>query len=122
MGEVTFDARDAARLGLFWAEALGWDVGPDASEYVAQVGGPRRAPDSLPLLFVQVPDDKAGKNRLHLDLVADDVASEVARLVKIGATVVHEKTEWGHHWVTLQDPEGNEFCVAQPPEQAAATG
>jgi predicted enzyme related to lactoylglutathione lyase len=120
MSEVTYDARDAGKLARFWAEALGWDVGPGASEYVADVSGPRRPPESLPMLFVQVPEEKAGKNRVHLDLVADDIAVEVARLVSIGATVVHEKSEWGHSWVTLQDPEGNEFCVASAVESAAA--
>ena len=122
MGEVTYDARDAGRLARFWAEVLGWDVGPGASEYVAEVGGPRRPSDSVPMLFVQVPEDKVGKSRIHLDLVAEDIATEVARLVEIGATVVHEKREWGHHWVTLQDPEGNEFCVAQPELTPAGSG
>ena len=66
------------------------------------------------MLFVQVPEEKVGKARIHLDFQADDVAAEVARLVGLGASVVHEKLEWGHFWVTLQDPEGNEFCVARP--------
>jgi predicted enzyme related to lactoylglutathione lyase len=114
MGEVTFDARDAGRLARFWADALGWDVLPGASEFVATVGGPRRQTDALPILFVQVPEDKTGKNRIHLDLQADDARAEVARLVGLGASVLHERFEWGHFWVTLQDPEGNEFCVAQP--------
>ena len=48
------------------------------------------------MLFVQVPEDKVGKNRVHLDLQADDLAAEVARLVGLGASVVHEKAEWGH--------------------------
>jgi predicted enzyme related to lactoylglutathione lyase len=121
MSEVTYDARDAGRLARFWAQALGWDVGPGASEYVATVGGPRRLSGSLPMLFVQVPDEKVGKVRIHLDLQADDLVAEVTRLVGLGATVVHEKTEWGHSWVTLQDPEGNEFCVARPDEAAAVS-
>lgn len=120
MSEVTYDARDARRLARFWAEALGWEVGPGASEYVASVGGARRPPDSLPMLFVQVPEDKAGKNLAHLDLQADDLAAAVTRLVGLGASVVHEKAEWGHSWVTLQDPEGNEFCVASSDQPVAA--
>ena len=71
------------------------------------------------MLFVQVPEPKAGKDRIHLDLHADDIASEAARLVDLGASVVHEKREWGHHWITLQDPEGNEFCIAHPDEAVA---
>lgn len=120
MGEVTYDARDAGRVARFWAAALGWEVGPGASEYVATVGGPDLPPQSLPMLFVQVPEERAGKNRVHLDLVADDMAAEVVRLVELGATVVHEKSEWGHSWITLQDPEGNEFCVASSAQELAA--
>jgi len=114
MTEVTYDARDAGRLARFWADALGWDVGPGASEYVANVGGPRRPPEALPMLFVQVPEEKRGKTRIHLDFHADDVVAEVARLVGLGASVLHEKREWGVFWITMQDPEGNEFCVGQP--------
>lgn len=119
MSEVTFDAGDAGRLARFWAAALGWEVGPEASEFVATVGGSARPPDSLPMLFVQVPEAKAGKARIHLDLQADDIPGEAARLVELGASVVHEKHEWDHHWITLQDPEGNEFCIAHPEEEAA---
>ena len=120
MREVTYDARDAGRLARFWADALEWEVGPGASEYVATVGGPRRPPDALPMLFVQVPEHKVAKNRVHLDLQADDLAAEVARLVGLGASVVHENAEWGHSWVTLQDPDGNEFCVASAEQPVAA--
>jgi len=61
-----------------------------------------------------VPEGKMAKNRVHLDLAAEDRVAEVDRLVGLGATLVHEKEEWGVHWSTLQDPEGNEFCVAAP--------
>jgi predicted enzyme related to lactoylglutathione lyase len=59
-----------------------------------------------------VPKGKEVKNRVHLDLQADDRAAEVERLVSLGATVVHDKDEWDVKWTTLADPEGNEFCVA----------
>jgi len=51
------------------------------------------------------------KNRVHLDLRADDVENEVARLVALGA-VVEDRREDGD-WFVLTDPEGNELCVAQ---------
>jgi hypothetical protein len=73
------------------------------------------------LLFIRVPEAKAGKNRLHLDLRPDDQAAEVARLETLGArrASVGQSDEVG--WVVMQDPEGNEFCVLQPltPAQAA---
>ena len=66
------------------------------------------------LLFVQVPESKAGKNRLHLDLIPLTRArdEEVARLLATGATLVADRRgESGRGWVVLADPEGNEFCV-----------
>ena len=59
-----------------------------------------------------MPKGKEVKNRVHLDLQADDRAAEVERLVSLGATVVHDKDAWDVQWTTLADPEGNEFCVA----------
>lgn len=125
MSTVTVDCADAALVARFWADVLGWDVAPDPSANVAAVGGPRRPPDAPSLLFVRVPEPKAVKNRWHLDLTATDLDAELARLVGLGATVVHRKSEWGATWVTLRDPEGNEFCVALPHsvpgEQAVST-
>ncbi|CAN5793616.1 hypothetical protein BH24ACT5_BH24ACT5_18400 [soil metagenome] len=62
------------------------------------------------LLFALVPDAKAVKNRLHLDLRPDDRDTEVERLLRLGA----QRTDVGQDnesWVVLADPEGNEFCV-----------
>lgn len=124
MSTVTVDCANAADLARFWADALGWAVAPGASAEVAAVGGPDRPRDTPSLLFVQVPEPKTLKNRWHLDLTAADPDREVERLVGLGAIEVHRKQEWGASWVTLRDPEGNEFCVALPhqvPETAEAT-
>ena len=64
-------------------------------------------------LFARVPEPKTAKNRMHVDLAAPDREAEVARLVELGATRVADIDEWGYQWTVLQDPEGNEFCVAQ---------
>ena len=67
--------------------------------------------------FQRVPEERAGKNRLHLDLVAPPAGRrhEVARLVELGAAVLGERggDAEGLVWTTLTDPEGNEFCVAE---------
>ncbi|MFF7368327.1 VOC family protein [Streptomyces tricolor] len=65
------------------------------------------------LLFQRVPEPKAGKNRLHLDLHAgpERRADEVTRLQALGARVLREVKEPGGQWVLMADPEGNEFCV-----------
>lgn len=107
---VAVDCHDAERLCTFWAAALGrtqvrrWRDARGC-EYVQLDGDPA-------LLFQPVPEGRAGKNRLHLDIApAVDVAqaAEVARLVEHGAVVVSDDPELP--WVVLTDPEGNEFCV-----------
>lgn len=75
------------------------------------------SPDgSQRLLFIEVPDDKVVKNRVHLDLASADGTrdEEVARVLELGATVVHDlRNPDGTGWVTFADPEGNEFCVVR---------
>ncbi|MFE0801476.1 VOC family protein [Streptomyces sp. NPDC058812] len=65
------------------------------------------------LLFQRVPEAKAGKNRLHLDLHPGEGRreAEVARLEALGASVLRQVKEPGGEWVMMADPEGNEFCV-----------
>lgn len=106
---VTVDCGDAASLAAFWGEALGLQVDPRASAEFASIDGGREG--AVGWLFFQVPEGKTAKNRLHLDFRTDDLDVETRRLVGLGAAVVHEKREWGAHWRTLTDPEGNEFCV-----------
>ncbi|MDQ1292774.1 MAG: hypothetical protein QG608_654, partial [Actinomycetota bacterium] len=63
------------------------------------------------LLFQPVPEPKAGKNRLHLDLTADDVPRQIERLVALGATLVEERSDDQYRWWVFSDPEGNLFCL-----------
>ncbi|MFI6807841.1 VOC family protein [Streptomyces luteogriseus] len=105
--QVMVDSADPEALGRWWVEALGWVVvndEPDEFEI-------RPAPDRTPgLLFTSVPERKTIKNRLHLDFRPDDQKAEVARLLALGAR--HADIGQGEQpWVTLSDPEGNEFCV-----------
>jgi Glyoxalase-like domain len=113
LGNVTFDCDDPTRVATFWAAALGRPVADGASEFfVALTGG---TPEGSPtMFFIRVPEGKTVKNRVHLDLTADDRNAEVARLVALGATKVADHDEWGHTWTVLTDVEGNEFCVATP--------
>ncbi|GAA4585253.1 putative enzyme related to lactoylglutathione lyase [Actinoplanes octamycinicus] len=105
--QVTVDAEDPARLGRWWAEALGFVIVDESADELEI----RRTPDQLPgLLFLRNPDVKKGKNRLHLDLRPEDQEVEVERLVNMGARPV-DIGQGDVPWVTLADPEGNEFCV-----------
>jgi predicted enzyme related to lactoylglutathione lyase len=108
---TTFDCQDAGKLAEFWGGVFGRPVDPDPLPFFASIG--RAVPDGQPaMMFIQVPDGKTVKNRVHLDLQADDRATEVERLVGLGATILSEHDEYDTRWTTLTDPEGNEFCVA----------
>ncbi|APU40110.1 MULTISPECIES: VOC family protein [unclassified Streptomyces] len=108
---ITVDCSDAYSLGRFWAAVLDGSLADDdlPGDPEALVTAPGSA-----LLFVTVPDAKSVKNRVHVDLQPQDRTrdEEVERIVALGATVVgdHRRPD-GTGWVTLADPEGNEFCV-----------
>ena len=113
---LCIDSPDPAKIASFWEAALGWRRTFDEPDQVClepPAGSPEDgvAPD---LLFLRVPEGKAVKNRLHLDLRPKDQAAEVARLEAIGArrTDVGQSAEVS--WVVLADPDGNEFCVLRP--------
>ncbi|MEU8225679.1 VOC family protein [Kribbella sp. NPDC048915] len=110
---IAFDCADAASLATFWAGVLSSEVDADSNEFFATVN---RAADGPTLMFLQVPEPRTGKNRLHVDLVAADWAAEVDRLVGLGAERVAEHDEYGVHWITLADPEGNVFDLAEHKE------
>ncbi len=106
---LTMDCNDRDRQAKFWCGALGYSVGERAGVYVALVPeGPG------PMIFLQqVPESKAAKNRLHMDWEVADMDAEAARLVALGATRGDRFEEHGVAWITMRDPEGNEFCVEQ---------
>ncbi len=117
---LALDARRPRELAVFWCAVLGWEVleqdGPVVS--IGPPGGPGPTMD-----LIEVPEDKAVKNRLHLDLRAEGTttARELERLLALGA----RRTDVGQgpevSWVVLSDPEGNEFCLlSRTVEQAAA--
>jgi predicted enzyme related to lactoylglutathione lyase len=106
---VSFDTHDAAKVAQFWAAALGRQLaeGADARNAVVVPGditttGPR-------LAFHQVPEGKTVKNRVHFDLTTTDLGAETKRLQELGAMIVRDVAENGNHWITMADPEGNEF-------------
>ncbi|MEU9091422.1 VOC family protein [Streptomyces sp. NPDC048428] len=120
---VTVDCADAYKLATFWAEVLGSSLADD--DFPGDPEAMVRTPGAA-LLFVTVPEPKSIKNRTHFDVQPDDRTrdEEVERLVALGATLVgdHRRPN-GRGWVTLADPEGNEFCVeCSARERARLTG
>ncbi|MGW5400568.1 VOC family protein [Streptomyces sp. NPDC003952] len=145
--QLTIDCADPRAMVTFWTEALGYvpepapdghvtwrayweDMGVPAEELPEGAG---ELPESIVdpsgrgprVWFQQVPEAKAGKNRVHLDLKVSGgrgvpmelrtrrVDETVERLTGAGATVLRMLDELDTHYaVVMQDPEGNEFCVA----------
>ena len=107
---VTIDCADPARLTTFWTAALSTKVQLDHGEFVL-LAAPGEGRVAVGLQ--KVPEPKSGKTRIHLDLQADDLEAEVARLVELGATELDRQRVPGLRWTVLADPEGNEFCVGQ---------
>ena len=137
--QICVDAADPHLLNRFWAAATGYEM-EDHHDQIAglleagyltledtiEIDGRRAfktaaacrdASGSGPrLLFQHVPEAKTTKNRVHLDvqrrLEPDAREAEVERLVGLGATRLWDGQQGPHAWVTLADPEGNEFCVS----------
>src|ERR1700733_12751253 len=109
--ELVLDCEEPNSLAKFWSEALGYrDYYTDATLAVLV---PKQGIAS-PLLLQRVPERKTGKNRMHLDVVVDDIESEVHRLQTLGARRIDEGVQsfGGTRWVRMSDPEQNEFCVS----------
>ncbi len=107
LASLTIDCRNAATLAAFWAAAFECDTDPNASNDFAAL----QLPGGQSLSFVGVPEPKTVKNRVHLDVRADDLDATVERLLALGATVHATYDEGGSRWTTMLDVEGNEFCV-----------
>jgi predicted enzyme related to lactoylglutathione lyase len=106
---ISFDARDAAQLAHFWAQALHRTVNDGATEDFASVEAPADSRFGPVLMFHKVPEGKTVKNRVHLDLQAADVVAEADRLTSLGAREIRSLAEKNNRWISLRDPEGNEF-------------
>jgi hypothetical protein len=135
--QVTFDCKEPHVLADWWAEALRWEVEAQDETFIRSMieqghateeettthrgrlvwqAGAAIHPPEAPrprVLFQEVPEEKAGKNRVHLDLHTDpaDTDAERERLIGLGATELWAGRQGPHTWVTLADPEGNEFCI-----------
>jgi len=117
VSHTSVDCANAYQLSEWWKQVLGYvdeaddpnEPGHDECLILRPDGGHR-------ILFIEVPEPKRGKNRIHFDLRPSDgtQAEEVDRLLAAGSTEIADlrgKYGPGTGWVVLADPEGNEFCV-----------
>jgi predicted enzyme related to lactoylglutathione lyase len=123
---VVADAHDPAQLARFWAALLGWEIADETADEVDVWPAGYSYPDpvAVPIVFVPVPEAKAGKNRIHLDLAsrsAADQAELVSRARDLGGGPV-DIGQGNVPWVVMADPEGNEFCVLEPRDIYRDTG
>ena len=108
VSSVMVDCNDLEKVVAFWGEILGLEETMRFPGYawLESMGsqGPR-------LAFQQVAETKMVKNRMHLDLAADDPEELMARVVALGGTRIRDHEMGGIRWTVMGDPEGNEFCV-----------
>jgi hypothetical protein len=140
--QVVVDCADPHAIADWWAAALGWVVEPSDEGFIRDMidrglateddttrhngqlvwrsgaairhpDGPHRGPRKR-ILFQQVPEPKAVKNRVHLDIWvgAENVDAVVARLTDAGGAFLYRGQQGPHSWVTMTDPEGNELCIS----------
>ncbi|MEW9549615.1 VOC family protein [Nonomuraea sp. NPDC050783] len=120
---VTVDAADPYEIASWWSRATGLPLGEDDHPGDEEVM--LRTEQGPYLLFIRVPEGKTAKNRLHFDVNGVDGRTrdeEVERLVGLGATIdADRRRPDGTGWVTMLDPEGNEFCVCRSQAEREAS-
>jgi predicted enzyme related to lactoylglutathione lyase len=126
ISHTSVDVGNSYQQSVFWAAVLDWTEDPDDPNLPEHDECLIMSRDRSQLvLFINVPDGKVVKNRMHLDLrpVYRTREAEVARLIQLGATEVADfRRPDGSGWITLTDPEGNEFCVlSQTPAGSGPT-
>jgi hypothetical protein len=126
ISHTSFDALDAYAQSVFWSQVLDFTEDPDdPNEPGHQECLITSRDGSQLLLFITVPDSKMVKNRVHLDLRPADRTreQETERILALGASQVadHRRSD-GSGWITLADPEGNEFCIlSREPASSGST-
>jgi predicted enzyme related to lactoylglutathione lyase len=114
LASLTWDTREPLRLARFWAAALDWEI---SGEPHGKVGLIPTDGTGFTFIFIPVAGEKAGRNRIHLDLSsrsAEDQQATVGRLTGLGASEIDIGQEPDAPHVVLADPGGNEFCVLEP--------
>jgi len=107
LGSVVINCADLDAMTAFWSAALGLTPGPPTEGGRFRVLGGERMNLSLQVADTPV----TARDQMHLDLYTDDQATEVKRLLDLGARHVRNHHDAEDDYVVLADPEGNQFCV-----------
>jgi predicted enzyme related to lactoylglutathione lyase len=118
VGYLVIDATDPERLAQFWCGLL--DVRVDTTLGDGQFVVLSAAKDGLTVGFQRVGEEKAGKNRLHLDLIVEDLDEATAEIETLGGRWLepgNTRELEGFQWRGMADPEGNEFDIDVLPSE-----
>ncbi len=125
ISHTTVNALDPYTLSRWWQEVLDYVEDPEDPNEPGHEECPIWSRDGKhQVLFIEVPDGKQVRNRIHFDLRPVDGSrdAELARLLALGAVEVQDlRNPDGTGWVVLADPEGNEFCILRSMTEVAAT-
>lgn len=119
---ITIDAQEPYLLAQFWSAVTGFPIHPDDLAEDPEILLVPGQPGVPGLLFIKVPEEKSGKNRVHLDIMPTTGTRDenVERLVGLGAKLLDDRRrEDGTGWVVLADPEGNELCIERSVSERA---
>jgi predicted enzyme related to lactoylglutathione lyase len=106
---VVIDCAQPRHLAAFWTEVTGYRIAESEDDWVMLV-----PPDGGVTIGLQkVPEPKLGKNRVHVDVLAQDVEVEAARIERLGGRRLWTSGDPADVFIVLADPEGNEFCVIE---------
>jgi catechol 2,3-dioxygenase-like lactoylglutathione lyase family enzyme len=108
VGTIMIDCNDIETMTTFWSRALGLD---EEVRYPNYVWLSRLGEKGPALAFQLVPEPRQGKNRIHLDIGAEDPEAFVAHIIELGGAKIEDHEVNGFRWSILADPEGNLFCV-----------
>ena len=124
ISHTSIDCRNAYSLAAWWRTVLDYIDDPDDPDSPGDEECLIQSPDRTHRVhFIEVPEPKQGKNRIHFDLAPRDRSrdEELGRLLGLGASVVSDlRKPDGSGWVVLADPEGNEFCILRSDAERAA--
>jgi catechol 2,3-dioxygenase-like lactoylglutathione lyase family enzyme len=118
---IVIDCRDPHRLARFWADVLGYQPSKGPEDWAdlrseadaGELDWVRLTGAGVAVAFQRVPEAKAVKNRVHMDLASSDEEAEASRLEALGAARLWRSDDPEDVFVVLADPEGNEFCVVR---------